>query len=162
MSKMSGCFIFRQITSSCLRCYTTRLLKVNQAKFNSSRLLSDRILDPPDHTPPIPEYVDRGSNESIEDKKARLLYQSRKRGMTENGLLLSTFASLHLDKLSEEQLKMYDSLINKPTNDWEIYYWMIGNKPTPPEYDNSVMDMLKDHAKNKDRNVRLQQPALYT
>ena len=37
-----------------------------------------------------------------------------------------------------------------------------GNKPTPPEYDNSVMDMLKDHAKNKDRNVRLQQPALYT
>ncbi|XP_045176354.1 succinate dehydrogenase assembly factor 2, mitochondrial-like [Mercenaria mercenaria] len=161
MSKMSLSLIFRQLPQRC-RCFSSTFLSATKVNGISHRLLSDRIVDPPDHTPPIPEYVDRGSNESIHDKKARLLYQSRKRGMTENGLLLSTFASLYLDKLTDDQLAMYDSLINKPTNDWEIYYWMIGNKPTPSEYDNSVMDMLKDHAKNEDRNVRLQQPALYT
>ncbi|KAH3887416.1 hypothetical protein DPMN_011433 [Dreissena polymorpha] len=135
------------------------------------------IVDPPDVSPPIPEYIDRGNKEPLEQKKARLLYQSRKRGMTENGLLLSTFAALHLEKLTESQLKMYDSLINKPTNDWDIYYWITGKlhlhiclwaiishletKPTPAQYDNEIMDMLKQHTKNEDRQVRLQQPTLY-
>lgn len=36
---------------------------------------------------PLPEYQER-QKEALEVKKARLLYQSRKRGMLENGLLL--------------------------------------------------------------------------
>ena len=36
---------------------------------------------------PIPEPVSR-KGESLEVKRARLLYQSRKRGMLENGLIL--------------------------------------------------------------------------
>ncbi|XP_052230125.1 succinate dehydrogenase assembly factor 2, mitochondrial-like [Dreissena polymorpha] len=130
------------------------------ALFSQQRCLSG-IVDPPDVSPPIPEYIDRGNKEPLEQKKARLLYQSRKRGMTENGLLLSTFAALHLEKLTESQLKMYDSLINKPTNDWDIYYWITETKPTPAQYDNEIMDMLKQHTKNEDRQVRLQQPTLY-
>jgi len=46
------------------------------------------IVDPPDMSPPIPSYQERSSSEPLEQKRARLLYQSRKRGMTENGLLL--------------------------------------------------------------------------
>lgn len=80
--------------------------------------------------------------------------------MLENGLLLSTFASKHLDELDEESLEMYDKIINQPSNDWDLYYWMTGNKPTPEEYNNTVMDMLKEHAKNEQRDVRLQQPDL--
>ena len=49
---------------------------------------------PADLEPPIPEYKPR-SGESIEVQKARLLYQSRKRGMLENGLLLRYYLSLH-------------------------------------------------------------------
>ena len=41
-------------------------------------------------------------------------------------MCFSTFASKFLDKFTDEQLTCYDSLINKPTNDWEIYYWAIG------------------------------------
>lgn len=80
--------------------------------------------------------------------------------MLENGLLLSTFASKHLDELDEESLEMYDKIINQPSNDWDLYYWMTDNKPTPEEYNNTVMDMLKEHAKNEQRDVRLQQPDL--
>ena len=36
---------------------------------------------------PLPQYEPR-KNEDVEVKRARLLYQSRKRGMLENGLLL--------------------------------------------------------------------------
>lgn len=28
--------------------------------------------------------------------------------------------------MNENQLKMYDVIINKPNNDWDIYYWITG------------------------------------
>ncbi|KAL8561963.1 hypothetical protein ACOMHN_001289 [Nucella lapillus] len=109
--------------------------------------------------PPLPEYRER-IGESEELMRARLVYQSRKRGMLENGLLLSTFAGLYLDKLNTSQLKMYDTLINKPTNDWEIYYWMTGVKEAPEEYDNEVLTLLKEHTQNSNMEQRFRQPDL--
>jgi succinate dehydrogenase assembly factor 2 len=90
----------------------------------------------------------------------RLLYQSRKRGMLENGLVLSTFAAKHLDTMEGELLDQYDRLINLPTNDWDIYYWATGVKPTPLEFNNKVMDLLKEHVKNKNKENRIRQPDL--
>ena len=48
--------------------------------------------DPPEHHPEsnepwIPEYIEK-FEEPLEEKRSRLMYQSRKRGMLENGLLL--------------------------------------------------------------------------
>ena len=72
--------------------------------------------------------------------------------MLENGLLLSTFAEKYLNNFDDNSLELYDKLINQPSNDWDLYYWMIGNKPTPEEYDNEVMNLMKEHAKNEERN----------
>ena len=83
------------------------------------------------------------------------MYQSRKRGMLENGLLLGSFASKYLETFTEEQLAFYDRLINLPSNDWDIYYWATGNKETPEEFNNQVMDLLKEHTKNKARWIIL-------
>jgi succinate dehydrogenase assembly factor 2 len=108
---------------------------------------------------PVPEYAER-QGEAMDVRKARLLYQSRKRGMLENGLLLSTFASKYLKGMNEKQVELYDKLINKPSNDWEIYYWATGNKPTPEEYQSEIMDMLQEHARNEDQDSRITQPPL--
>ena len=62
--------------------------------------------------------------------------------------------------MTEEQLQVYDTLINKPTNDWDIYNWATGNKPTPEEYQSEIMDLLKDHTANENMEVRLRQPNL--
>lgn len=80
--------------------------------------------------------------------------------MLENGLLLSTFASKYLKGMTEEQVELYDKLINKPSNDWEIYYWATGNKPTPEEYQSEIMVMLQEHARNEDQDSRITQPPL--
>jgi succinate dehydrogenase assembly factor 2 len=90
----------------------------------------------------------------------RLTYQSRKRGMLENGLLLSTFANKYLNTFDDKQLRLYDRLINLPSNDWDIFYWATGVKPTPREFDNEVMDLLKKHIQNEDRQARITQPDL--
>ena len=55
--------------------------------------------------PPLPRL-----NESIETLRARLVYQSRKRGTLENDLLLSTFARDHLSAMTQVELKEYDKV----------------------------------------------------
>lgn len=54
----------------------------------------------------------------------------------------------------------YFRLINKPSNDWDIFYWSNGVKPTPTEYDTEVMQLLKEHVKNINKESRFQQPDL--
>jgi len=126
----------------------------------------DVMIDLPadQYEPQIPKYFDivkRRPDEDKEIKRSRLMYQSRKRGMLENGLLLSSFAKKYLHTFNEEQLDMYDKLINSPSNDWEIYYWATGVKPTPSEYESPIMDLFKNFVKNEDREQRLHQPPLY-
>ncbi|KAK3945900.1 succinate dehydrogenase assembly factor 2 [Diplogelasinospora grovesii] len=71
----------------------------------------------------------RRTGEDPATMRARLLYQSRKRGTLESDLLLSTFASQHLQSMTPEQLKQYDLFMDE--NDWDIYYWAT-QEPEPP------------------------------
>lgn len=107
----------------------------------------------------IPEYKAR-DNEPIGVQRQRLVYQSRKRGMLENDLLLSTFADKYLKSMNVEQLNMYDQLINKPSNDWDIYYWATGNKEIPPEHNNEIMKLFCKHVRNEAKEARVRMPDL--
>lgn len=89
-----------------------------------------------------------------------LLYQSRKRGMLENDLLLSTFAAKYLKDFDEDETATYDELINGVTNDWDIYYWATEFKPTPEQYESDIMKLLRQHVKNSERVTRFHQPEL--
>ncbi|XP_076879202.1 succinate dehydrogenase assembly factor 2, mitochondrial [Brachyhypopomus gauderio] len=108
---------------------------------------------------PLPPWEEKKS-ESLDIKRKRLLYESRKRGMLENCILLSIFAKQYLESMNETQLRQYDRLINEPSNDWDIFYWMIEAKPVPEVYQGEVMDMLKEFAKNREMEQRLDAPNL--
>lgn len=47
--------------------------------------------------------------------------QSRKRGILETDLVLSTFADAQLHGMDRAQLEQYDLFLDE--NDWDIYYW---------------------------------------
>ncbi|XP_043472677.1 uncharacterized protein LOC122505246 [Leptopilina heterotoma] len=127
-----------------------RALFSTSIAFRNEKKDFNDIINPEGHEPSIPPYIEReGENATL--KKSRLTYQSRKRGMLENGLLLSTFAKKYLDSFDDNQLKLYDRLINLPSNDWDIFYWATNVKPTPAEFDNEIMDLLKKHIKNDNR-----------
>ncbi|CAE6433273.1 hypothetical protein ACGC1H_001535 [Rhizoctonia solani] len=98
--------------------------------------------------PPIPR-----PNESLSTLRARLVYQTRKRGTLESDLLLSTFAKEHLPKMSEQELREFDKLLDEP--DWDIYYWAINKKQPPAKWEGTVLlDKLRVHAKNEGKVVR--------
>jgi succinate dehydrogenase assembly factor 2 len=100
--------------------------------------------------------------EKPETKRARLLYQSRKRGILETDLLLSRFAEKYLKDMTLEQMEEYDQLLDE--QDWDIYYWATRNeviKPCPERWEKSeLMAKLRDLAENKKRDL-LRMPELY-
>jgi len=68
------------------------------------------------------------TGEDANTMRARLLYQSRKRGILESDLLLSTFADLYLQDMTPKQMQQFDAFLDE--NDWDIYYWAT-QEPAP-------------------------------
>merc|ERR1712110_363634 len=99
-------------------------------------------------------------NEKLQNKYRRLLYQSRKRGISECDLLLSTWLGKNGPQLSAEELDEYDGIINSEANEWDIFYWMSKTKPVPEEFDTPIMHSLQEHCANEKREERLKQPDL--
>lgn len=80
--------------------------------------------------------------------------------MLENGLLFSTFADKYLNTLTPELINQYDKLINEPSNDWDIYYWLTGKEEPPAEFKNEIFNMMQKHTLNKELERRYRQPDL--
>lgn len=95
------------------------------------------------------------NNESLDKKRARLIYQSRKRGILETDLLLSRFAAAYLKNMTLEEIEEYDSLLNEL--DWDIYYWATKNyetSPLPDKWKNSkILEKLQEFSQNKDKEI---------
>jgi succinate dehydrogenase assembly factor 2 len=73
-------------------------------------------------------------------------------------LLFSTYAQIHLADMTAEQLEEYDRLLDE--NDWDLYYWTAGEKPTPDRWLSSrVLADLKIHFRNESKKI-LTMPAL--
>jgi len=62
---------------------------------------------------PPPEPLPR-PGETVETTRARLIYQSRKRGTLESDLLLSTFAKEYLGAMDAEELSEFDKVRTRP------------------------------------------------
>merc|ERR1711879_485999 len=110
-------------------------------------------------TPAINILKREWEGEEREIKAKRLLWQSRKRGISENDLLLSTWFKENEPSLTSEELDIYSNLINSDVNEWDLLYWISKTKPVPEEYDTSVMHSLQKHCANEKREERFQQPA---
>lgn len=93
------------------------------------------------------------SHETTETKRARLLWQSRKRGILETDLLLSTFAAKQLETMNLEELMLYDQLLDEP--DWEIYYYATAKKQAPQKFQGTrLLEQLIQHVKNEEKATR--------
>lgn len=108
---------------------------------------------------PMPERAEETTD--IERLRSRLLYQSRKRGIKENDLLMGTFAHNHLQDFNRKELEEYDTILNNHDNEWDMYYWMSGLEPIPDYLkDSDVMKKLVEFSANKNKELRIELPAL--
>jgi antitoxin CptB len=82
-------------------------------------------------TDPLRETGGR-ADESREMRLKRLRMRSIRRGIKEMDLILGGFSADELAKLPQAGLDLYDALLTE--NDHDLYGWVSGQKPTPPEY----------------------------
>ncbi|KAI0697486.1 Flavinator of succinate dehydrogenase-domain-containing protein [Cerioporus squamosus] len=146
----------RQCAASLRTAHATRAFSTSMLRFADPWLLPntpehlEKTTSPPEAPAPTP--LPR-PGESVEKMRARLVYQSRKRGTLESDLLLSTFAKERLGSMSEDELREFDKLMDEP--DWDIYYWATGKKSPPARWEgSSVLEKLREHVKNEGKVVR--------
>ncbi|WVF66564.1 succinate dehydrogenase assembly factor 2, mitochondrial [Kwoniella sp. CBS 6097] len=102
---------------------------------------------------PMPQPLDR-TGEDEKTLRARLVYQTRKRGTLETDLILSTFAREQLPKMSVEEMQQFDKLLDEP--DWDIFYWSVQKREPPARWkDTPLLEKLIKHAKNEGKVVRM-------
>lgn len=99
----------------------------------------------PATSPSVPE------DESLENMRARLVYQSKKRGILENDILIGVFGEKYVPKMDRETLVDYNKLINGEHNEWDLYYFMSGKKEPPADVANSsAFKMLKKFVEDRE------------
>ena len=76
----------------------------------------------------------------LETRRKRLLYRSVYRGNKENDILLGQFARAHIAGFGVAELDQYERLLQAGDND--IYDWVAGKTPPPPEADTPVLRLL--------------------
>ena len=83
--------------------------------------------------------VEKGG--SSENRRKRLLFRAQRRGFKEVDLIFGTYAEASLPGLNEAELDQFEALLTAP--DQEVYAWLRGAEPVPPQYDNPVFAGLK-------------------
>jgi antitoxin CptB len=70
----------------------------------------------------------------------RSRFRAWRRGFREADLILGPFADAHVRYFSPEKLACFERLLEE--SDHDLYAWVTGTKPTPPEFDDEVMAAL--------------------
>ena len=79
---------------------------------------------------------------SREARLNRLSFRAWRRGFREADLILGPFADLRLKSLDDAQLEEFETLLNVP--DQDLFAWIVGRVPTPPEWQGEVMRMIQE------------------
>lgn len=82
-------------------------------------------------------------NETIENKRKRLIFRSEHRGTKEMDLIMGSFAKKHVPSFSEEELSHYDEVLN--ISDPDLYNWITGKEEPPANDMNPVLEKLLEH-----------------
>ena len=76
----------------------------------------------------------------MDDRRRKLNFRAWRRGFKEMDLIMGQFADAHIGDMSENDLEEFEQLLATP--DWEVYAWIVGSKPVPPNYAGPVLDRL--------------------
>jgi antitoxin CptB len=81
------------------------------------------------------------SSGGLDDRRKRLLFRCWHRGTREMDLILGRFADAEITTLSEEELDLFEFLMDVP--DPELFAALTGKMPPAPEYANCLFDRIK-------------------
>lgn len=82
------------------------------------------------------------TSEGLDPRRRRILYRAWRRGTREMDLLMGRFTDAVIADLPEAELDQFEQLIEQI--DAEIFDWVIGRVPVPPEQDTALFRRLRE------------------
>ena len=82
------------------------------------------------------------SSGDLDVRRRRVLFRSWHRGIREMDLVLGRFADEHIDKLTDDELTVYEALMEVPDRD--LLKWVTGEAPVAVNYDTPVFHRVRD------------------
>lgn len=73
------------------------------------------------------------SSDGLDERRRRILFRARHRGMREMDLILGGFADAAIADLSDDELAAFEDLLEP--EDQKVFSWVSGTDPVPPEFD---------------------------
>lgn len=73
------------------------------------------------------------SSDGLDERRRRILFRARHRGMREMDLILGGFADAEITALSDAELADFEELLEP--EDQKVFSWVSGSEPVPPEFD---------------------------
>jgi antitoxin CptB len=81
------------------------------------------------------------SSADLEPRRRRILFRAWHRGTREMDLLMGRFTDAEIAGMSEDDLTVFEALIEVPDRD--LFSWITGTAETPDNYDTGVFKRLK-------------------
>ena len=83
----------------------------------------------------------RRTSDGLDHRRKRLLFRSWHRGIREMDLVLGQFADSEIDSLSDEELDVYEALLEAP--DPEVFKWITQTVRVPANFDTAVLHRIR-------------------
>jgi len=71
----------------------------------------------------------------------KVLYRAHHRGFKEADILIGGFADREVPSMDAADLDAFEALLEVP--DQELYAWITGNEPPPADFDNLMLDRVR-------------------
>ena len=81
------------------------------------------------------------TSDGLDVRRRKVLFRSWHRGIREMDLVLGRFADDNIDRLSDEELTVYEALMEVPDRD--LLRWVTNEAPVPANYDTPVFHRVK-------------------
>lgn len=78
----------------------------------------------------------------LKQRLGRIVFRAWRRGFREADLVLGPFAEQVGPTLSDDELTSLESLLAED-DDHQLYAWIIGAAPTPPEHETAVIGKIR-------------------
>lgn len=87
------------------------------------------------------------SSADLDPRRRKALFRSWHRGTREMDLILGGFADDHIGDLSEEEMALYETILDQL--DPQLFKWFSGEETVPAEHDTAVYRKILDHRRHR-------------
>lgn len=83
------------------------------------------------------------SSADLDPRRRKILFRAWHRGLREMDLIMGQFADSHLSAMGDDELDLFEILIEQ--SDRDLLHWILDAHDIPTEFDTALLKAIRDH-----------------